>query len=84
MTATEAYKKLVAKWPDLDAVSCRECSTLYIFCVIPKGANNIEMAKKRMDGLCSVNKVTGDVQTFKPFNIPVSDFRNGKEIKKFK
>ena len=84
MSAKEAYKKLIAKWPDLDAISCRECETVFIFCIVPEGATNINMAKKRMDGLCSVDKKTGKVQTFKPFNIPLKEFRSGKDVKNFK
>lgn len=84
MTAKEAYKKLVSKWPDLDAISCREYDSLFVFCVVPRGATNVKNAEKRFDCLCSVNKKTSVVKTFKPFAIPVREFRTGKDIKTFK
>lgn len=84
MTAKEAYKKLVAKWPDLDAISCREYESVFAFCVIPRGATNVKDADKRFDCLCSVDKITGVVKTFKPFDIPAKEFRMGKDVKVFK
>lgn len=84
MTAREAYHKLITKWPDLDAVTCYEYKSIFVFNVVPKNYKNKSKDEVIFDSLCSVNKHTGDVRTFKPFNIPVKEYVNGKEIENFK
>lgn len=84
MNAKEAYKKLKRKWPEFSAISCTEYSTLFVFSVVPVGQESNKNYKNRLNNLCSVDKVTGEVKTFQPFFISRNDYLNGKNVSNFK
>lgn len=83
MTAKEAYKILVEKRPELDAISCYEYETLFAFNMAPKGYDP-KKANELIDCASSVNKETGLVRDFKPFHISPAEYLSGKQIKDFK
>lgn len=77
MTAIEAYKIFKGIHPDKDAHTCMEYDSCYVFML--EGSN-----RKSLDCLLSVNKVSGLVRDFKPFHIPLEEYKNGKDVAKFK
>lgn len=74
MNAKDAYNRVMRKYPKTQIVSCYEYTTLFVF-----GTDN-----DAIDGLVSVNKTTGEVRDFKPFYIPVDEYRAGKKIANFR
>lgn len=82
MASKEAYRLLVTKWPEFEAVTCFEYASMYVFSVIPKGSK--EDATKRLDSLCSVNKKDRTVRVIQPFDIPISEYHRGKKVTSFK
>lgn len=84
MTANEAYKNLIRKWPEFSATSCVEYSGIFVFNVVPIGYEKDKRYSKRMNSTIFVDKKTGEVGVFQPFNITVEDYKSGKTIKNFK
>ena len=84
MTAKEAYKILISTWDDLKVTKCIEYDTLFVFQVVPKDLKPHVNIDKAFDNLCSVNKKTREVRDFKPFHIPISECKRGKEVGDFK
>ena len=72
MSAKDAYKIMLNKWGKTDVVSCMEYATLFVF------------AFNGLSGAASVNKKTGVVRKFMPTDIPITEYRAGKEVKAFK
>ena len=72
MSAKEAYQIMLNKWGNTNAERCMEYATVFVF------------ALGGLSGACSVNKKTGVVRKFMPTDIPLSEYRAGKEVKAFK
>lgn len=72
MSAKEAYKILISKWGEMNVDRCMEYNTMFVF------------ALKGLSGSVSVNKKTGVVRKFMPTDIPITEYRAGKEVKSFK
>ena len=82
MTAKEAHVKLIEKYPELRAISCYEYDSLFAFQTVPKnykGDTRIPL----FNGAMAVVKATGKVRDIKPFNIPLAEYKNGKEVTDF-
>lgn len=81
ITAKEAYSLLKNKFKASEPSKCVEYNDIYVFVLEPT-ANFLK--GKMLDNLLSVNKHTGDIRTFKPFDIPIEEYKNSKEINDFK
>ena len=76
MDVKKARKIITKKFKDRTILSCYEYNNLYVFNIVPK----TNMDKNQFDKLWSVNKTTGEVINFKPFDISIEDYKNGKRI----
>lgn len=83
MTAKEAYRILVVKYPELDVISCYEYESIFAFITAPKGCDP-QKVKKLIGNTCSVNKETKVVRDFKPFHISLAEYNAGKQVLDFK
>lgn len=72
MTAKQAYQIMLNKWGKMNAERCMEYATVFVF------------AFKGLAGAASVNKKTGVVRKFMPTDIPITEYKAGKEVKVFK
>lgn len=77
MTAKEAYRIFKSRHPDKDACKCMEYESCFVFML--EGSDD-----KTLDCLLSVSKSNGLVRDFKPFHIPLEEYKNGKTISDFK
>lgn len=77
MTAREAYQILKSKFPSMEITSCNEYDTVFVFQLAPATVKN---PSRLLTGLTSVDKKTGEVKTFKPYDIPFEEYENGKEV----
>ena len=82
MIVEQAHKLLIDKMSNWTAIACFEYNTVFVFNIVPtKDANaNTTM----FDSLFSVDKQSGEIKNFKPFDISLEEYRAGKEIKNFK
>lgn len=83
MTAKEACVILLNEFTQSKVLQCREYNELFVFMVVPKTFDETKSNGTLMDCLWSVNKKTGEINVFKPFDISLSDYNNGQEIKDF-
>lgn len=72
MSAKDAYQIMLKKWGKTDVVNCMEYATLFVF------------AFNGLSGAASVNKKTGVVRKFMPTDIPLAEYKAGKEVKTFR
>lgn len=72
MSAKQAYQIMLEKWGKMNVERCMEYATVFVF------------AFKGLSGACSVNKKTGVVRKFMPTDIPLAEYRAGKEVKSFR
>lgn len=84
MTVTEAYKKLKACIGDMKVVKCCEYDTLFTFLVMPENIENGIDENYVLTSPISVNKVTGEIRDFKPFLIPLDEYKRGIEVSNYK
>ena len=84
MTAKEAYKILTSTFSGLKAASCVEYDTLFVFQVFPDNQPQPKNIDRVFDNLCSVNKRTKEVRDFKPFHIPISEYKQGRKVGDYK
>ena len=84
MTAKEAHDILITTIPGLKAVACAEYDTLFVFRVLPEDHESNKPIDGAFNDACSVNKNTRVVRDFKPFHIPVSEYKRGKEVGDYK
>lgn len=82
MTPQEAYAKIINERPGFEVIKCMEYASLYVFHIVPKGMkiNSDDKLKRPLNTMRSVDKETGVIKDFKPFFIPIDEFRNGKEV----
>lgn len=83
MIAKEAYTILKRKHVKLKAIRCVEYPSVFVFQVVPISFDTNEQTDKMLGNAMSVNKKTKEVRDFKPFNIPISEFKAGREVKNF-
>lgn len=81
MTAKEACDLLMKKMQGFEPIRCIEYDSVFAFAIVPNGA---QYSDKNLNSLWSVNKTTKQIRDFKPFHIPIGEYRNGKEIHDFK
>lgn len=73
MNLNDALKVLLEAFPFIKVRSCTEYKDIYVF----------EEDRDGYDTLWSVNKVTEEVKNFKPMDISLEDYKNGKKIGNF-
>jgi hypothetical protein len=83
MTSNEAYKLLLQKLKGMVAVACYEYANIYVFRVVSEKYKDTGDRKRILNGEYSVNKITREVRDFKPWHIPVDEYRAGVEILDF-
>lgn len=80
MTAKEAYEIFKAKRSDLVVLSCYEYDSRFVFqAVLPKYAK-LKDGNVVLDCLYSVEKKSGKLESFKPFNISIDEYQRGKKV----
>ena len=80
MTVKESYTLLMSKFPELKPVKCYEYASVFVFQTVPKNYSSDRSVDNLLNGLMSINKQTGLIRDFKPFHIPVEEYRAGKEV----
>lgn len=82
MTARDAYLFFSSRNKNLLVRSCYEYDSIFVFDAIPKTIKdrNSEM----LDSLYSVSKSNGQIRSFKPYDISLEEYENGKKIENFK
>lgn len=76
MTAKDAYRIFRSKWGNIPCHKCVEYKTMFVLWL---GSSSNSLL-----GGASVDKQTGVVQKFMPTDIPLAEYRAGKEVKAFK
>lgn len=84
MTAKDAYAVFSKKCENLVVLSCYEYESRFVFNAVPKKHANSKDANMMMDISYFVEKSTGAVGKFKPFLIPMAEYKAGKQITDFK
>ena len=84
MLAKEAHTLMSNKLKGMKAIKCHEYKTLYVFQIVPQSYKPGPDSDKLLDSLVSVNKTTREVRDFKPFHIPLDEYKKGREIPNFK
>ena len=84
MLPKEAHNILMKKNKGLKAIKCFEYASRYVFQVVPENFDMSKDTSRLLDTLCSVDKKTSEVRDFKPFHIPIEEYKRGREIKYFK
>ena len=79
MTAKEAYIKMTKRVPGR-ITACHEYDTLFVFQIVPPALILSKSTGIPMDSLMCVEKSTGAIKTFKPFDIPSDEYRRGKKL----
>lgn len=83
MIAKEAYTILKQKHNRIKAIRCVEYPSVFVFQVVPVSFDESKTTDKMLGNAMSVDKKTKEVRDFKPFNIPISDFKAGRAVKHF-
>lgn len=83
MNSKMAYEIVCKKYKGHKIIRCFEYDTIFSFQIVPKDLDESEYGM-HLNGLVSVDKKTGDIKTFNPMQIPIEEYRNGREIKEFK
>lgn len=81
MTANEAYQIINKKHPELFIGKCYDYKTRFVFIIEPENGKNDD---DLIDNQLCVIKDTGEVRDFKPFHIPLEEYRTGKKVANFK
>lgn len=84
MIFKDAYGLFLNTYKELEALACYEYDSCFVFNAVPKKLANSKDAETMFDSLYSVNKSTGKISTFKPFDMPIEEYRNGKKIANLK
>lgn len=80
MTAKQAYMLIKTKHPGLKIGKCHEYDSVFVFHLKPDMLRLSKNPTHMLDGLMSVNKKTGEIRDFKPFHIPIEEYKRGKEV----
>lgn len=84
LTANQAYKKLIAKMPTHQMISCFEYPDFFVFSAISKTIDVSETQGIYFSALASVNKKTGEIRSFSPLDISEDEYIAGKEVNDFR
>lgn len=77
MLAKEAYSILTKKYPGVKVVDCYEYDSVFSFLITPGKSRS---QARVLDASLCVDKKSGVVRTFKPFDIPIDEYRRGVKI----
>lgn len=80
MTSKEAYQLIKQRNDDIEVVNCYEYKTVFVFQTIPKAVKGKVDPTKMLGNLSSVNKSTGEIRGFTPFNIPKEEYLAGVQV----
>lgn len=80
MKYDQAYKLLSNKIGNVRITNCTEYKNIFVFEI--SNCNN-DSNVIPLDNLISVNKTTGAIKSFRPFDISKEDYRSGKQITTF-
>lgn len=84
MTVKDAYKVFIKKCENMVVLSCYEYNSRFVFNAVPKKYAKSKDVDMMLDISYFVEKSTGAVGKFKPFLIPMDEYKAGKQIKDFK
>lgn len=79
MNLKEATKLFTTKYPNQKILSIYEYDSVYVFSSAPKNSKATS-DEGLFDCQTSVNKKTGKIQTFQPWNIPIDEYKRGKKL----
>ena len=83
MDAKDAYILVKNKYDFLDIRRCFEYDSRFVFETVPKNTRP-KTGDALMGGLIAVIKSTGQIRDFKPFHIPIEEYKNAKQVIGFK
>lgn len=81
MTASEAYNKFVAENEKLTVISCYEYDSCFVFEAVSNNYTGTEAQHVVFDSTFAVDKTSGKIIPFKPYNIPIDEYKRGKRIR---
>jgi hypothetical protein len=79
MTVDEARIVFANKYPNLEIISCYEYDSIYVFNAKPKKLT-LQKNQTMLDHAFAVDKNSPIVRAFQPFDIPIDEYRRGKQI----
>lgn len=77
MTVEEAYSVFKNEFPDLDAQTCHEYESRFVF----NTASSSDITNMAIDTLYSVHKTDGSLTRFTPFDISEEEYEAGREVR---
>lgn len=77
MTAKEAFHKVINTMTGMRATSCYEYDSAFVFQMAPNCAKD---PSRLLTGLTCVDKKTGAVRAFKPFDMSIDEYSRGKKV----
>ena len=80
MTAREAYIKLQDKVTGVRVTKCHEYDSVFVFQINPVALYLSKNSARILDGSMSVDKLSGAVRDFKPYNLSINEYKRGKEV----
>lgn len=81
MTVSEAYNKFVSEHEKLVVLSCYEYDSRFVFEAVSNELADAEYKHTVFDSTFAVIKDSGKIVPFKPFDIPVDEYKRGKRIR---
>jgi hypothetical protein len=81
MTVNESYKKFMSEYEKLTVLSCYEYDTCFVFEAVSDNFVDTEAQNMVFDSQFAVNKSSGEITPFKPFDIPIDEYKRGKRIR---
>lgn len=83
MTAQEAHRKFTTTIGKLVIVACTEYDSRFVFQAVPPKYAKPELIDKTFDSLYSVEKKTGKIARFRPFDISEEEYQRGKRLSEY-
>lgn len=80
MTVKEAYEIFKTKHDDLVVLSCYDYDSRFVFQAVRPKYSKLKDGDMVLDCLYSVEKRSGKLEAFKPFNISPDEYRRGKKV----
>lgn len=80
MIVQEAYRKFTQQRKDLVVESCHEYDSCFVFQAVPREYASVKEAGEVFDSLYAVDKNSGEITPFKPFDMPLDEYNRGKRI----
>lgn len=80
MIVQEAYKAFTQARPYLEVLSCHEYDSCFVFHAVPPEFTTPDKADQVFDSLFAVNKTSGKITRFTPFDISADEYKRGKRI----